>query len=268
MRTRLLRGAQDWLDGHPHLSRNVVAGAREVYEQGHGFGVVSPSLSHDVKCLREGFGKAVHGPISPKSSAGTHRLSGTFGCNPVSLCPTFSPLEKLLAGTPHGERSLQSTHPSECAGTAVHPPLPTPPAKHERAHKHPRQWTRSMYPLRRAANVEMRTNARMTSLHPGLTVICPPKPPYQVKESRPPQRSGNGARARMNGVTVPGFLKASVRADSEFLDASKVPPSRFQKRKGSIYATPGSRDGHVSRNYASEFHEKHAEKGYGKSKDS
>ena len=29
------------------------------------------------------------------------------------------------------------------------------------------------------------------------------------------------------------------------LDASKVPPSQFQKRKGSIYSTPGSRDGHV-----------------------
>ncbi|KAF6809588.1 hypothetical protein CPLU01_15476 [Colletotrichum plurivorum] len=48
------------------------------------------------------------------------------------------------------------------------------------------------------------------------------------------------------------------------LDASKVPPSRFQKRKGSIYATPGSRDGHVDRNYATGFHEKHTEKGYGK----
>ncbi|KAF1810489.1 hypothetical protein P152DRAFT_460622 [Eremomyces bilateralis CBS 781.70] len=30
-----------------------------------------------------------------------------------------------------------------------------------------------------------------------------------------------------------------------FADTSKVPPSQFQRRKGSIYATPGSRDGHV-----------------------
>ncbi|KAK4230032.1 hypothetical protein QBC38DRAFT_470386 [Podospora fimiseda] len=45
-------------------------------------------------------------------------------------------------------------------------------------------------------------------------------------------------------------------------DASKVPPSRFQKRKGSIYAVPGSRDGHIDSNYAQKFHEKHAEKGY------
>ncbi|KAF1955998.1 hypothetical protein CC80DRAFT_83516 [Byssothecium circinans] len=28
-------------------------------------------------------------------------------------------------------------------------------------------------------------------------------------------------------------------------DASKVPPSQFQRRKGSIYSTPNSRDGHV-----------------------
>jgi hypothetical protein len=49
-------------------------------------------------------------------------------------------------------------------------------------------------------------------------------------------------------------------------DASKVPPSRFQKRKGSIYAVPSSRDGHVDRNYAAGFHEKCKELGYDKTK--
>ncbi|KAH9883836.1 hypothetical protein F4778DRAFT_765012 [Xylariomycetidae sp. FL2044] len=45
-------------------------------------------------------------------------------------------------------------------------------------------------------------------------------------------------------------------------DASKTPPSRFQKRKGSIYATPSSRDGHVERNRdaASEFHKAHSKR--------
>ncbi|KAK3991389.1 hypothetical protein QBC44DRAFT_53334 [Cladorrhinum sp. PSN332] len=52
------------------------------------------------------------------------------------------------------------------------------------------------------------------------------------------------------------------RRNSDEWDASKVPPSRFQKRKGSIYAVPGSRDGHIDSNYAQKFHEKHAEKGY------
>jgi hypothetical protein len=39
-------------------------------------------------------------------------------------------------------------------------------------------------------------------------------------------------------------------------DASKVPPSQFQKRKGSIFATPGGRDGHVKGNDRDKaFHE-------------
>jgi hypothetical protein len=45
-------------------------------------------------------------------------------------------------------------------------------------------------------------------------------------------------------------------------DASKVPPSRFQKREGSIYATPGSRDGHVERNTQHAFTAKLKEKGW------
>lgn len=49
-------------------------------------------------------------------------------------------------------------------------------------------------------------------------------------------------------------------------DASKTPPSRFQRRKGSIYSTPASRDGHVDRNYAEKYHEKLAEKGWGPKK--
>jgi hypothetical protein len=35
------------------------------------------------------------------------------------------------------------------------------------------------------------------------------------------------------------------RRESKEWDASKVPPSQFQRRKGSIYSTPNSRDGHV-----------------------
>ncbi|KAL8399597.1 hypothetical protein RB594_000117 [Gaeumannomyces avenae] len=53
---------------------------------------------------------------------------------------------------------------------------------------------------------------------------------------------------------------AKDRRQSDEWDASKVPPSRFQKRKGSIYSTPNSRDGHVDRNYAAKFHDLHTEK--------
>lgn len=43
------------------------------------------------------------------------------------------------------------------------------------------------------------------------------------------------------------------------LDASKVPPSKFQKRKGSTFSTPPSRDGHVGKNADRDasFHKKH-----------
>jgi hypothetical protein len=46
------------------------------------------------------------------------------------------------------------------------------------------------------------------------------------------------------------------RRMSKEWDASKVPPSRFQKRAGSIHATPASRDGHVDRNDRTALFEK------------
>ncbi|KAK4193819.1 hypothetical protein QBC35DRAFT_7164 [Podospora australis] len=74
-----------------------------------------------------------------------------------------------------------------------------------------------------------------------------PSPLAELSPSPPPPTEGDPRRDR--------------RMSDEW-DASKVPPSRFQKRKGSIYAVPGSRDGHVDSNYASKFYQKHAEKGY------
>ncbi len=48
-------------------------------------------------------------------------------------------------------------------------------------------------------------------------------------------------------------VKKSVKSVS--LDAAKVPPSRFQKREGSIYATPGSR-GQLGNDRDKGYHEK------------
>jgi hypothetical protein len=67
----------------------------------------------------------------------------------------------------------------------------------------------------------------------------------------------------MNESPVSGGVGQDRRMSDEW-DASKVPPSRFQKRKGSIYATPSSRDGHIDRNYADKYHAKIAEKNWGK----
>ncbi|KAI5457221.1 hypothetical protein BGZ63DRAFT_428633 [Mariannaea sp. PMI_226] len=58
--------------------------------------------------------------------------------------------------------------------------------------------------------------------------------------------------------SVTGIPKEDRRMSDEW-DAAKVPPSRFQKRKGSIYATPNSRDGHIDRNYQERYHAKIAE---------
>lgn len=69
--------------------------------------------------------------------------------------------------------------------------------------------------------------------------------------------------ATMN--THSGSPNQDRRLSSDEWDASKTPPSRFQKRKGSIYATPSSRDGHVDKHIDRDavFHATHAEKGYG-----
>ncbi|KAI1487757.1 hypothetical protein F5X96DRAFT_126552 [Biscogniauxia mediterranea] len=66
------------------------------------------------------------------------------------------------------------------------------------------------------------------------------------------------------GATSPTTGRKSSRdySNTDEWDASKTPPSRFQKRKGSIYATPSSRDGHVERNRdaVEEFHKAHSKR--------
>ncbi|KAK2746376.1 hypothetical protein FQN57_003258 [Myotisia sp. PD_48] len=53
------------------------------------------------------------------------------------------------------------------------------------------------------------------------------------------------------------------RRMSKEWDASKVPPSRFQKRQGSIFSTASSRDSHVTRrDRDAEYHEKLKQKGW------
>ncbi|KAI9859537.1 MAG: hypothetical protein M1813_006679 [Trichoglossum hirsutum] len=60
----------------------------------------------------------------------------------------------------------------------------------------------------------------------------------------------------------PGTSPKRDRRLSKEWDASKVPPSRFQKREGSIYATPSSRDSHGSKSMSAAFNEKLKEKGW------
>jgi len=61
---------------------------------------------------------------------------------------------------------------------------------------------------------------------------------------------------RPDGMTETSMMQRDRRMSKEW-DASKVPPSRFQKREGSIHATPASRDGHIDRNKLKDFAEKY-----------
>ncbi|KAI9679249.1 MAG: hypothetical protein M1817_005268 [Caeruleum heppii] len=62
--------------------------------------------------------------------------------------------------------------------------------------------------------------------------------------------------------TSPSSPPGRDRRMSKEWDASKVPPSRFQKREGSLYATPGSRDAHTSTHRNQAFFDKLKEKGW------
>jgi len=59
------------------------------------------------------------------------------------------------------------------------------------------------------------------------------------------QRESADPLAQKNGSVSPVSPVDNRRLSDDNWDASKVPPSQFQKRKGSIYATPSSRDSHV-----------------------
>jgi len=79
------------------------------------------------------------------------------------------------------------------------------------------------------------------------------------------QPAADPAISKENAPSSPNLaVKDDRRQSSDEWDASKTPPSRFQQRKGSVYATPGSRDGHVDKNYERDaaYHAKLAEKGW------
>lgn len=102
---------------------------------------------------------------------------------------------------------------------------------------------------------------------PGGSAYSPPTFTYTTADGGTVSETMGMNNMGMEGGSGLGVTGGNRdRRHSDEWDASKVPPSRFQKRKGSIYSTPGSRDGHVDNNYAAKFHAKHAELGYNKAK--
>jgi len=93
--------------------------------------------------------------------------------------------------------------------------------------------------------------------------------PFDVPVSEPRQRRrsmiddhmeepfAQDSRRGSNGSDIdPLPTEKRDRRMSKEWDASKVPPSRFQRIEGSIFATPSSRDGHVAQNKIHGFKEK------------
>jgi len=66
----------------------------------------------------------------------------------------------------------------------------------------------------------------------------------QRAEGENPFNEQNIAGSEDMGLETSQSPTGNRRMSREW-DASKVPPSQFQRRKGSIYSTPSSRDGHV-----------------------
>jgi len=87
----------------------------------------------------------------------------------------------------------------------------------------------------------------------------------QRETVNPLNTNGNTTATDAQANKLSTSPKEDRRLSSDEWDASKTPPSRFQQRKGSVYATPGSRDGRVDKNYERDaaYHAKLAEKGWG-----
>ncbi|KAF8437396.1 hypothetical protein BGX38DRAFT_1145153 [Terfezia claveryi] len=75
-------------------------------------------------------------------------------------------------------------------------------------------------------------------------------PNYNPFSSSPTRRRSSEQMEPMSTSpteTPPMGIQSDRRMSREW-DASKVPPSKFQRPEGSIWATPASRDGHIARN--------------------
>ncbi|CAH0025550.1 unnamed protein product [Clonostachys rhizophaga] len=83
--------------------------------------------------------------------------------------------------------------------------------------------------------------------------------PFSGATTNPFDGTAVGSPPLANESPIAAGMKKDRRMSDEW-DAAKTVPSQFQKRKGSIYATPSSRDGHIDRNRQDKYYEKIAEK--------
>ncbi|KAF2658811.1 hypothetical protein K491DRAFT_247625 [Lophiostoma macrostomum CBS 122681] len=105
----------------------------------------------------------------------------------------------------------------------------------------------------------------------GIDATPTGNPSVQSQDPFAEQRDGsNDPFAKVAGSddmrlsSSPPDKESTGRRMSKEWDASKVPPSQFQRRKGSIYSTPSSRDSHTGGNRDKAYFDKLKEKGWSK----
>ncbi|KAF2744212.1 hypothetical protein M011DRAFT_470625 [Sporormia fimetaria CBS 119925] len=87
----------------------------------------------------------------------------------------------------------------------------------------------------------------MTSQDPFASQREPGNDPFHTSphgSPHSPTKLANISGSEDMGIDSTPAPNKDRRMSKEW-DASKVPPSRFQRREGSIHATPASRDAHV-----------------------
>ncbi|KIW00451.1 uncharacterized protein PV09_07976 [Verruconis gallopava] len=94
--------------------------------------------------------------------------------------------------------------------------------------------------------------------------LTTPEPVASSSASTEKRLDADDVPVRDTNTLSPPSSPSNDRRLSREWDASKVPPSQFQKRKGSIFATPGGKDGHVQKvkDRDKAFHEKLKEKAF------
>ncbi|KAF2121495.1 hypothetical protein BDV96DRAFT_214607 [Lophiotrema nucula] len=107
------------------------------------------------------------------------------------------------------------------------------------------------------------SNTTSSDVNPSATQPIETKDPFS---SHREQGQDPFEQDKVGDIAGPDEMRLSQsppsdRRMSREWDASKVPPSQFQRRKGSIYSTPSSRDGHT-RDKDQAYWDKLKEKGW------
>jgi hypothetical protein len=108
---------------------------------------------------------------------------------------------------------------------------------------HRRRQPSGQHPYRQLPSPRPARGKQRHGSHPHS--IPPPSIPLNPTGPLPSDQTMKNASTDLTPLPQAHHSPTQDRRLSREWDASKVPPSQFQRPKGSIYATPSTRDGHV-----------------------